>query len=208
MEMISRLRFCALAALLFTGFNAAHAQTAPTAPLSSTSAWQKLPTEAYRGKQDDIYFVNPSLGWYVNGSGKIYRTTDGGATWEKQLDKPGTYFRCIVFLDEKHGFAGNIGSDYFPGVTDTTPLYETKDGGATWNAVTTITGAPVKGLCALQVVRQPFINAGVLDYKTLVFAGGRVGSPSVLLRSADAGATWVATDMSEHCAMILDVYFR
>ena len=89
---------------------------------SALPAWRKLATEPYRGKQDDIYFVNENVGWYVNGAGKIFRTQDGGATWQLQLDQPGTFFRCVAFIDEQHGFAGNIGPGYFPGVTDSVPL--------------------------------------------------------------------------------------
>ena len=173
---------------------------------ASPYAWTKLGTEAYQGKQDDIHFVSPTLGWYVNGAGRIYRTKDGGATWEKMIEKPGTFFRCIAFLDEQRGFAGNIGPDYFPNVSDATPLYRTGDGGATWEAVK-INGDPVKGLCALEVVRYPFINAGNLGEKTMIVGGGRVGTPAVFIKSMDEGATWTATDMSAHCQMILDVHF-
>jgi photosystem II stability/assembly factor-like uncharacterized protein len=166
--------------------------------------WEKLPTEPYRGKQDDIYFVTPEIGWYVNGAGRIYKTTDGGTTWKKQSDKPGTYFRCIGFIDEKHGFAGNIGLDYFPGVTDTTALYETTDGGETWNPVQT---PPITGLCAIDILREPFINAGNLDEKVTLFAGGRVGGPGELLRSDDRGKTWQKVMLPAECGMILDVRF-
>ncbi len=72
------------------------------------------------------------------------RTTCSLLTRSKQLDKPGTYFRCIGFLDEKHGFAGNIGPNYFPGITDTTPLYETRDGGETWTELPLINDASVR----------------------------------------------------------------
>ncbi len=140
--------------------------------------WRKLTTDAYRGKQDDLYFVNAQLGWYVNGAGKIYKTTDGGETWLKQLEQPGTYFRCVAFIDENHGFAGNIGPGYFPNVTDTQPLYETKDGGNNWHPVSQISGEPVVGLCALQVLREEFINAGQLDRRIRLIGVGRVGGPS------------------------------
>jgi photosystem II stability/assembly factor-like uncharacterized protein len=182
----------------------------PTTTVSAAPnpyVWKKLTTEPYPGKQDDIFFVHPNLGWYGNGAGKIFKTEDGGTTWTKVLEQKGTYFRCLAFLDELHGFAGNIGTDYFPNVADETPLYETKDGGKTWKPVTTITGPTVKGLCAMEIVKTPFINAGNLDYKTTIFAAGRVGGPAFLLRSDDKGANWQSVDMREQCGMILDIKF-
>jgi photosystem II stability/assembly factor-like uncharacterized protein len=183
---------------------------APTISLHATppiDAWQKLDTVTYRGKQDDIFFLNPELGWYVNGAGKIYKTTDGGRKWVEKLSKAGTFFRTIGFVDENIGFAGNIGTDYFPGVMDTTPLYVTQDGGETWNAVTAIDGPVVKGLCAIDVLRTQFINAGVLDSRTVIHAAGRVGGPAFLMRSMDGGKTWRSSDLSAHTKMILDVKF-
>ena len=95
-------------------------------------AWVKLPTEPYRGKQDDVVFVDALTGWYGNGAGKLFRTTDGGQTWVKQLDRPGTFVRALGFVDAELGFLGNIGPDYFPNVSDATPLYRTRDGGGSW----------------------------------------------------------------------------
>jgi photosystem II stability/assembly factor-like uncharacterized protein len=159
------------------------------------------------GKQDDIFFVNKDTGWAVNGSGQIHRTNNGGASWTKQLDKPGTYFRCLGFVNDSLGFAGNIGTDYFPGVSDNVPLYKTTDGGTTWTPVTTFTGPAPKGLCAMSVVKTPFINAGNLDYKVTIYAAGRVGGPPYLIRSDDQGNTWKSTDMGLYCGMITDVFF-
>ncbi len=174
---------------------------------SAPYEWKALKIAPYPGKQDDIFFITPQMGWYVNGAGKIYKTTDGGTNWVEKISRKGTYFRCVVFLNEKHGFAGNIGVDYFPGVTDTTPLYETTDGGDTWSPVTSIKGAAPKGLCALEIYRKPFINAGKLDYKNTLYAAGRVGGPTCLLTSTDDGATWTSRAMDDVCAMILDVKF-
>src|ERR1044071_4153276 len=100
--------------------------------------WHQLTTENHRGKQDDIFFIDARTGGYVNGRGRIYKTPDGVETWVLKLNLPGTYFRCIGFLDARRGFAGNIGTEYYPNVTDTTPLYETRDGGDTWTPVTKI----------------------------------------------------------------------
>ena len=87
-----------------------------------TSEWRQLPTEPFRGKQDDIAFVSRKVGWYGNGSGKLYRTTDGGDTWTRVWDQPGTFIRALGFIDEANGFLGNVGTDYYPNVTDTRPL--------------------------------------------------------------------------------------
>lgn len=174
---------------------------------STTNVWKRLPTEAYRGKQDDIFFMNPTLGWYVNGAGKIFKTTDGGESWSQMIHQPGTYFRCIAFVDENLGFAGNIGPGYFPGVTDTNPLYQTTDGGTTWTPVSSVTADQVVGLCALQVVREDFINAGKLDQHIRVVGVGRVSGPVAMIVSDDLGKTFQSIEMPKEAAMAFDVHF-
>lgn len=168
--------------------------------------WVKLPTEAYRGKQDDVVFVDALTGWYGNGAGKLFKTTDGGQTWVKQLDRPGTFVRALGFVDAELGFLGNIGPDYFPNVSDDTPLYRTRDGGGSWEPVV-IDGPAVKGICAIDVLKTPFINAGVLDHRVTIRAAGRVGGPAFLATSRDRGETWTSEDLSAHTGMILDVHF-
>lgn len=166
--------------------------------------WTKLDTEPYPGKQDDIYFVNENTGWYVNGSGKIYNTADGGASWTLHLEQKGTFFRCIAFMDSLRGFAGTVGTDYFPNVTDTIPLYKTLDGGKTWLPVS-YEGPYVKGLCAIDIVKEEFINHGKLDYKYHVFGVGRVGSPAMMLASHDNGETFTSYDMNTDAGMLFDI---
>ena len=166
--------------------------------------WKKLKTERYPGKQDDITFINENEGWYVNGYGSIYHTKNGGETWEKQLDKKGTFFRCIAFVDSLVGFAVTVGTDYFPDVADTIPLYGTKDGGKTWRSVS-YTGAYVKGLCAIDIVREQYINHGKIDYKIHIYAVGRVGSPANMMVSHDGGATWTSNSMNNDCKMLFDI---
>lgn len=186
---------------------AAPAATGRAALPASDVKWTTFTTERYPGKQDDVFFVSPQVGWYVNGAGKIFKTTDAGATWTMQLHKPGTYFRCIAFVDEKLGFAGNIGPGYFPNVSDETPLYMTTDGGTTWEAVTSIEGPKIVGLCAIEVVRYKYINAGNLAEKTRLVATGRVGGPAALIVSDDLGATWQQIAMPESAKMAFDVHF-
>lgn len=204
------IRIIALSLFIAAPFTTALAADPAPAPttVADPLVWTKLTTPPGKGKQDDIHFLNPDLGWYVSGAlGRIMHTADGGATWTVQLEKPGTFFRCIGFVDEQRGFAGNIGTDYFPGVTDTTPLYETSDGGATWTPVTSIEGPTVTGLCAIEVVRIPFINAGNLDHKITIVAGGRVGGPACFLSSIDQGKSWQQSPLPEQAKMVLDIHF-
>lgn len=175
-------------------------------PASGTT-WTKLATEPYPGKQDDIYFVSPTTGWYANGAGKIFKTTDSGATWVTQLNQRGTYWRCLAFVNEQLGFAGNIGPGYFPNVTDPVPLYRTRDGGSTWQPVTTIAGDPIVGLCALEVVRTPFVNAGNLGEKVRLVGVGRVGGPAAMIVSDDLGETWSRVKLPDDAKMAFDVHF-
>ena len=170
----------------------------------SKPIWNKLDTEPYPGKQDDIYFVNESVGWYINGYGKLYKTVDGGSTWSKIYENKGSFFRTIAFVDENIGFLGTVGTDYFPNVRDTIPLYHTKDGGHTWQPVE-YTGPYVKGLCAIDIVKEAFINHGVTDYKIHIFAVGRVGSPAHIVSSHDGGKTWKSKSMNEDCKMLFDI---
>jgi photosystem II stability/assembly factor-like uncharacterized protein len=171
---------------------------------SQDYAWSKLETEAYRGKQDDISFINKNEGWYVNGYGKLFHTEDGGTTWKKQLEQKGSFFRAIHFLDEKVGFIGTVGKDYFPNVTDTIPLYRTDDGGKNWTPVK-YNGPYVKGICAIDVVKEAYINHGELAYKTHIYAVGRVGSPSNMIVSNDGGGSWISKSMNEDCKMLFDI---
>lgn len=166
--------------------------------------WEKLTTEPYRGKQDDIYFINENKGWYVNGFGKIYHTVDGGQNWTLQLEKKGTFFRCIAFIDSLTGFAGTVGTDYFPNVTDTVPLYKTTDGGNNWTPVP-YSGKYVKGLCALDIVKETFVNHGEIGYKYHIYGVGRVGSPANFIVSHDGGNSFESMDMSTYCNGLYDI---
>ena len=164
--------------------------------------WTRLDTVPYtlNNKQDAIAFADAQTGWYGNGTGKVYGTTDGGKTWRNIWSRPGTYVRSLEFADDRTGFLGNIGPDYYPAVKDINPLYVTHDGGAHWTPVTSVSGSRIKGVCAIDVLK---IGGKVVAIR----AGGRVGGPAGMMESFDEGKTWRARDMREFTGMILDIHF-
>jgi photosystem II stability/assembly factor-like uncharacterized protein len=199
---------------VLTGLGAAGivAVAAPSSALGAAPAtptvWQQSPTQPYRGKQDDICFVDTSRGWYGNGAGKLYRTDNGGASWDLIAEKPGTFIRALGFANPDLGWIGNVGTDYYPGVTDKNPLYQTTDGGKTWTAITAPGIEKVAGICGIQFLQGTRIFQGELVPNYIIHAAGRVGGPAMMLRSTDSGATWRVIDLSAYAGMILDVFFH
>jgi len=189
--MIDRRSFIGAAGLSVAG-------CATSAPYRQAQ-WRVLPTEPYRGKQDDIFFVSPDVGWYGNGAGKLFHTTNGGESWTKIWEQPGTFIRALGFLDAQRGFLGNVGTNYFPNVTDTRPLYRTADGGSTWTPVSAPGVEAVAGICSIDVLHWRRM--------TLIHAAGRVGGPAMIMRSMDGGESWRVIDLGAHAGMILDVKF-
>jgi photosystem II stability/assembly factor-like uncharacterized protein len=199
------LTAAAIAALAYAMPLAAE-EAVPVAAAPAAGEWRTFATEAYRGKRDSVSFVDAEHGWYGTGAGELFATKDGGATWQKIASRPGTFVRAVGFVDRQYGFIGNIGTDYYPGVTDETPLYRTRDGGVTWEAVDT-GDATIKGVCAIDILPVKRIYQGELRPRTIIHAAGRVGGPTGILRSVDGGETWSVIDMSAHAGMILDVKF-
>jgi photosystem II stability/assembly factor-like uncharacterized protein len=179
----------------------------PAKAVVAAATWQRLPTVAYKGKQDDVSFIDAKTGWYGNGEGKFYATQDGGETWTKVADKPGTFVRALGFIDAQTGFIGNVGMDYYPGVSDSNPLYRTRDGGVTWSAVTAPDIDIVKGICGIDMIPHMKIFQGELRSTIAIHAAGRVGGPATMLRSLDSGETWRVVDLRKQAGMILDVKF-
>src|SRR5436190_9847236 len=136
--------------------------------------WQLLPNApiAPGFRHDDVFFINADTGWVCNLQGNIYKTTDGGQTWNTIYNDPNKVFRCIGFLNSTKGFAGNFG--YYPGnpPTDTMPIFETLDGGFTWNPITNINGPLPKGICGLNIVND-----------TVIYGVGRVYGPAYYIKT-------------------------
>jgi photosystem II stability/assembly factor-like uncharacterized protein len=200
--MVNRRQFSLGVSTVLAGCTSIDASPPPP-----PSVWRQLNTGPYRGKQDDISFVTPDLGWYGNGAGKLYRTADGGETWSLIWEKTGTFIRALGFVDADNGFLGNVGTNYYPNVSDTTPLYRTRDGGVTWTPIEADNIGIVAGICGIDILRERRIYQGELRNAAIIHAAGRVGGPATMLRSLDGGESWRVVDLRQHAGMILDLKF-
>ncbi|MFZ4622243.1 MAG: T9SS type A sorting domain-containing protein [Bacteroidota bacterium] len=151
---------------------------------------------------NDICFLNPTLGWVANGIGQIHKTTDGGVTWTKLLDKTNyTHFRSIGFFDSLNGYAGALGWGDSVGhpndSKDTVILYRTTNGGTNWAPVNALNSKNIRrGFCGMQIFND-----------STIYAVGRVRGPAWFYKTTDRGATWTAKDMNGYAAGLIDVKF-
>ncbi|NES25927.1 MAG: hypothetical protein F6K41_45345, partial [Symploca sp. SIO3E6] len=106
----------------------------------SKSAWRNTNAPIASSRTDDIWFVDPDVGWLVNSSGFVCKTTDGGESWTPQLFVSGRstgnpYLRTIQFANYDIGWFGALagGGDYSQVL-----LHHTQDGGKTWTPVTNL----------------------------------------------------------------------
>jgi photosystem II stability/assembly factor-like uncharacterized protein len=75
-----------------------------------------------------VTFVNEKVGWAVGAADTILNTTDGGATWKRQIDRDpkGSEFSSVLFTGPKEGWVTTS-------VLRT--IMHTTDGGAHWKKV-------------------------------------------------------------------------
>lgn len=161
--------------------------------------WGNTPSPSVSYRYDDVFFLNPDLGWavvYANTSvtGKIIKTTDGAQTWQTVLSGSGAAFRDIAFTDSLHGWVGTLQSGLNP--QDTIVMYQTVNSGVTWTPVTNFPGPRPAGICGMTVIND-----------STVYAVGRYfGSPG-FYKTTDNGQTWSYTDMSAYAGGLVDIYF-
>ena len=156
---------------------------------SQTYEWNPLPNAPVSGRNDDISFITPTLGWVGTAAGQIYKTTDGGDTWIEQFQTM-AYIRSLKFADSLNGWAGTLDINNL--------LFHTTNGGNTWNPVTNIPTSPVTPfrICGLNVVN-----------KDVVYGSGAYDGPAVIIKTTNGGTNWQSIDMSGYATNLIDCHF-
>jgi photosystem II stability/assembly factor-like uncharacterized protein len=157
--------------------------------------WATLPNAPFGTRINDAFFVNPDTGWIVNGEGNIWRTTNGGNSFDIQFQKNTAHFRSVGFLNPQIGFAGNVGPGEFS-ATDTSILYKTTNAGVNWFPFNNFTGPKPAGLCGMYVFND-----------STVFSVGRVRGPAFFVKTTDGGSSWISKDMGDYAAGLIDCIF-
>jgi photosystem II stability/assembly factor-like uncharacterized protein len=153
--------------------------------------WRPTAAPPASSRTDDIWFVDPQIGWAVNSNGQIIKTTDGGASWTEQLQVDRLYWRCIGFATPQRGWAGSLTNDK--------RLFATIDGGATWELIDARlpANAPL-WICGLSVVNEQVVYASGSNEPSL---------PAAMVKTIDGGETWIGWDMETHASLLVDTYF-
>ena len=132
-------------------------------PLNLFSQWSQV-TSPTSNDLYTVFFMDVSTG-YVSGSlnGTIYKTTDGGNTWNAlSADTTGTFYG-MYFKDQQTGVIGGTSKQ----------IFKTTDGGNTWTVKTSGSGT---------------IYA-ISYYPNTYYAVG--GNPTVIDKSYDGGDGWI-----------------
>lgn len=129
---------------------------------------------------DDFYFIDKLNGWLIEDN--LYRTTDGGQTWEKHQGMGRG--RSIEFMDKDTGVAGVL-NGYF---------LRTTDGGKNWFALLD-SNLYESGACGLTHVGKTF------------FACGRYSGPARFFISTNGGRNWAAKSLDSLARGLVDCYF-
>ncbi|MBD3409693.1 MAG: hypothetical protein GF419_05750 [Ignavibacteriales bacterium] len=127
----------------------------------------------------DVDFVDPQIGYMIDASDGIFRTTDAGATWDA-LTTGITGPSCVEFFNRNLGLIGAA----------TGKIFRTTDGGATWTNV-----------------HSPAISEPITDIdfetETDVWA---ISSQGGVFSSVNSGGSWT-TGASAGAIYASDVHF-
>ena len=173
--------------VLIALFSLAGLPAAAQAPTGSWSLLEASPQHWYRF--DDGDFIDPQTGWVVNPAGEVWKTADGGASWDLLGEYPSQYIRAVAFPTPDLGLFGTLYGDQI--------LWRSTDGGQSFADVTgQISGPRPQGICGLYAVSDD-----------VIYGAGWYDSPAHVVKSTDGGQTWTSRAMSDVAGSLVDIHF-
>lgn len=137
--------------------------------LNTSNAGVNWNLNSLQGRNNDILFVNSTIGFICSDSGKIHKTTNAGTTWN--VINTGTFNNLmrISFLNENTGIATGFNRT----------ILKTTNSGINW--VNTITNIDTLNFLGCKVINE---NNYIVS-----------GTSSTIYRSTNSGTSWVASTM-------------
>ncbi len=133
------------------------------------NSWAIIEIETQE-KLRKVFFSSIDVGWII-GDSSIYKTLDGGYTWDKNITFETNYLHTLFFIDEKKGFVGGEIVDE-QGVDIL--LYNTVNSGQTWESSNV----------------DSILENGILDFSFVQDSIGVAVSYNTLYKSYDSGMNW------------------
>jgi len=127
--------------------------------------WIDVSQESYIAYS--MYFINSSVGVYGCSDGRVYRTVDGGNTWNFAMCPSSLDITSIQFINSTTGFGFGSGSVYI----------KTTDAGLTWDEFSIGTGN-IASLLDADMTANGNLHA--------------VGTYGTMIRSSNSGSTFVS----------------
>jgi photosystem II stability/assembly factor-like uncharacterized protein len=130
----------------------------------------------------NLCFINPSIGWIMRTKGSLshwqgaaaYKTTNGGAIWNKMTIPQYDAGFLIQFVDESHGWIMAFDSNFVRG-----GIYRTTDGGTQWNLI----NFAANGF--------PYFKSATAGW-LLPVSGSSITTSDSIRKTTDGGMTWTA----------------
>ncbi len=142
--------------------------------MASAQTWTLMQEGQFKAGFTDVVFVDANNGWAVGGGhveglptpGTIVHTSDGGLTWEEQINPVGFALSGIDFVNENVGWAvgDNWGQSY--------GILHTSDGGSAWEPQTNPSNS--------WLFDVDFVNEN---------SGWAVGPDGTIIHTSDGGTT-------------------
>lgn len=145
-----------------------------------------------------VFFIDSLNGWFGNTLGDIYRTTDGGSTWNQSVNMKYTWHKSLRFIDTKVGYLVSGGLYSSEG-----KIFKSIDGGLTWALQDSISGCEYKNLEVSDSLNVTAIGENGLVKYTI--DGGKTWFTNNLLPdtyydvTTQSSKTWIVGGGSHYC---------